>query len=348
MNRSFLLPLLAALSFSFMTWHLLQTNRVMPAAEPPVEPSRSPYTGTIAGAGLIEARSENIEVAAIVPGTVAEVVVKVGDVVEAGTPLFRLDDRQRRADLVVQTAKLTEMRGQLQRMQQLPRPEDVPPSEARVAKARADVQARKDDLDRIEQLVARNVATSQDKTQAELAFLAARALETQAVAEHAKLLAGAWEEDLAVMRAQVTMAEEAVAQSQVELERLVVTAPIAGRVLKVDVRPGEFVGTPPGQPLIILGDTTVLHVRVDIDEQDLPRFRPGLPGQGFIRGDAANPLAMTFVRVEPFVEPKRSLTNAGTERVDTRVLQVIYALEPTERTVYVGQQIDVFLDAQAQ
>ncbi|MDX1966802.1 MAG: efflux RND transporter periplasmic adaptor subunit [Planctomycetaceae bacterium] len=344
MNRSAVLPVIAVVAFTFMAWHLLQTNQSAPLASPPVEPSRSPYGETIAGAGLIEPRSENIEVAAVVPGTVTEVFVKVGETVRAGAPLFRLDDRQRKAELAVQQARLAEARSQLRRMEQMPRVEDVPPSAARVQKAEADLKARKDDMDRLENLVARKVSTQQEWIQAEQAFLAARALSEQAHAEHAKLLAGAWEEDLAVTQAQVKLAQEGVTQAEIEVQRLVVTAPIDGAVLKVDVRPGEYVGTPPGQPLIVLGDTQVLHVRVDIDEQDLPRFRPGLPGKGFVRGDAQTALAMSFVRVEPYVEPKRSLTNKGNERVDTRVLQVIYALEPGEQTVYVGQQIDVFLD----
>jgi multidrug efflux pump subunit AcrA (membrane-fusion protein) len=150
-----------------------------------------------------------------------------------------------------------------------------------------------------------------------------------------------------VARSQVAAAQQLVDQARVELDRLIVRAPIAGRVLKVDVRPGEYVGTPPGQPLVVLGDVSQLHVRVDVDEQDLPRFVPGMPGRGFVRGAGQTPLELSFVRVEPFTEPKRSLTGAGSERIDTRVLQVIYAIEASSRTVYVGQQIDVFLDAAA-
>jgi hypothetical protein len=56
---------------------------------------------------------------------------------------------------------------------------------------------------------------------------------------------------------------------------------------------------------------------------------------------------LSFVRVEPFVVPKRSLTGENTERVDTRVLQVIYAVESAETTLYVGQQVDVFINAAA-
>jgi len=57
-------------------------------------------------------------------------------------------------------------------------------------------------------------------------------------------------------------------------------------------------------------------------------------------------LGLRFVRVEPFVVPKKSLTGESTERVDTRVLQVIYAIEPGSANVYVGQQLDAFIQAE--
>jgi hypothetical protein len=55
-------------------------------------------------------------------------------------------------------------------------------------------------------------------------------------------------------------------------------------------------------------------------------------------------LPVEFVRVDPYVIPKRSMTGDNTERVDTRVLQAIYALAATNRPIYVGQQMDVFID----
>jgi multidrug resistance efflux pump len=121
-----------------------------------------------------------------------------------------------------------------------------------------------------------------------------------------------------------------------------VRALVHGKVLQVNVRPGEYVGTPPNQPLIVLGDVDRYHVRVDIDEHDIPRFRLGAAAQAALRGDPRQKFPLEFVRVEPYVIPKKSLTGDNTERVDTRVLQVIYAL-PTGAPVYVGQQMDVFV-----
>ena len=111
------------------------------------------------------------------------------------------------------------------------------------------------------------------------------------------------------------------------------------------MRAGEFVNAIQSVPLIVFGDVQTLHVRVDIDENDIPRFTPQAPARASVRGDSSHSYPMTFVRLEPYVVPKRSLTGDSSERIDTRVLQVIYALAPSERSVYVGQQLDVFIRA---
>jgi multidrug resistance efflux pump len=160
------------------------------------------------------------------------------------------------------------------------------------------------------------------------------------------LKAGAWAADKAVAKAAVAQAEAAVQQTWTDLDRRVARAPIDATVLQVNLRPGEFVGTPPNQPLVVLGDTAVLHVRADVDENDIHRFRPGMPAVAKLRGDPSREFPLRFVRVEPYVVPKKSLTGDNTERVDTRVLQVIYAVETKGATLYVGQQVDVFLSAQ--
>jgi hypothetical protein len=119
------------------------------------------------------------------------------------------------------------------------------------------------------------------------------------------------------------------------------------RVLQVNIRPGESVGTTQGQPLIVLGTFGELHLRVDIDESDIARYKPGAAGTASPRGDSGQKFPLKFVRVEPFVIAKRSLSGDSIERVDTRILQVIYAIDAADSALYVGQQLDVFLDAGA-
>jgi len=152
------------------------------------------------------------------------------------------------------------------------------------------------------------------------------------------------ENDVAVAQAQLEAARAQVAQNKVRLERMVVAAPRAGTILQVNVRPGEYASATPKSAAMVLGDVEHLQVRADVDEQNAPRLQPGQTATAYIKGDTTQPMELRFVRIEPYVVPKVSLTGASTERVDTRVLQVIYSFErPQDRPVYVGQQVDLFV-----
>jgi RND family efflux transporter MFP subunit len=148
--------------------------------------------------------------------------------------------------------------------------------------------------------------------------------------------------------AQLAQARAELKSSESDLERLTVRAPVNGQVLQLKVHLGEFApdaATAAGQPpLILLGSVTPLHVRVDVDENDAWRVRAGATAIGYLRGNKNIKTPLTFVRFEPYVVPKKSLTGDSTERVDTRVLQVVFSFEHGDLPIYVGQQMDVFID----
>lgn len=146
-------------------------------------------------------------------------------------------------------------------------------------------------------------------------------------------------------RATAVLRAAEVRQLETDLARLTVRAPLAGQVLRVNVRPGEYAPAgPTSEPLLAMGDVTPLHVRVQIDEEDASRIREGAPAEAALRGDGARRVALRFVRFEPQAVPKRNL-NGGAERIDTRVVEAIYAFDPKELRAAVGQQMDVFVDA---
>lgn len=151
--------------------------------------------------------------------------------------------------------------------------------------------------------------------------------------------------DVAVAEAQLIAARAAVAQTEALLERLVVRAPRAATVLQVNTRPGEFVTPGASRSPLVLGDLSYLQVRADVDEQVAPRVRTNMQAIGYLKGDTKRPIALEFVRVEPYIVPKTSLTGSSVERVDTRVLQIIYRFPRTAETgIYVGQQLDLYLE----
>lgn len=318
-----------------------QTPVRPPAAPPPT----NPYPLAVAGSGIIEAQTENIAIGSPVPGIVLDVAVQVGEQVEVNDELFRIDARDMEAQAEVLVTAIEAAKTELQRLEAGARPEELPLKEAMVAQAEARLQQARSNWTRTEALIAQKATTSELVDRAREQVQVAEADLARAQADLKLLQAGAWEFDRAKARVAVVQAEAELKRMHTEIQRRCVHALVAGEVLQVNVRPGEFVGAPPGQPLIVLGDTKKLHVRVDIDEHDIPRFRKDMTGIAQLRGDSTQKFPLIFKRIEPFVVPKRSLTGDNTERIDTRVLQVIYEIGPHETPLYVGQQVDVFLDA---
>jgi multidrug resistance efflux pump len=308
----------------------------------------------VAGAGRVEACTQNISVGSQLPGVVTDVYVRVGQKVKAGDPLFLLDSRQVRAELALRESMLKAADAQLAKLVAMPREEEKPASVAKVREAEANLAEREDLLNRNRALFNRRVIGREDLVHMEQTFNAAKAQLERARADDKLLLAGAWTADKLVAQAAVDQARAQVEQSKVDLDRLRVTAPVAQdskggpigelEILQVNVRPGEYVGAPPSQALVVLGNLNRLHVRVDVDEHDIPRFKATAPAKAAVRGGPNREYRLTFDRVEPFVIPKKSLTGDNTERVDTRVLQVIYAIDVNDGSVYVGQQMDAYID----
>jgi len=206
----------------------------------------------------------------------------------------------------------------------------------------ADAKAQ---LDFVEGLKGQGAVSKEDETRRYYAFERAEAALARARAELALLEAGAWKADMEVAEAEVGLRRAEADATRVELERLTVTTPVAGEVLQVNIRPGEFAQAGVNQqPLVLLGSVDVMHVRVDIDENDAWRFSPDAGAVAYLRGHTDFKTDLTFQYVEKYVVPKRSLTGESTERVDTRVLQVIYSFQRKDFPVYPGQLVDVYIE----
>jgi HlyD family secretion protein len=353
MLTRYILPLLGIIAFAFALKQMVTAQQKSPPAVPPVEPAKSPFAKQLAGSGIVEPETENISIGTHLPGIVVQVYVKVGDLVRPGLPLFRLDDRQANAELSVRRAMLESAQAALDKLDGSPRPEELPPLRARVAEMQAGLADQEKQLDRLRKLG--SAASEDELTRREAGVAIAKAQLEKSKADLALMEAGAWKFDKLVAQAALKQSQSQLEQTRTELQRLTVQTPRSNwavkndaaefQVLQVNVRPGEFVATVQGQPLVVLGNVGKLHVRVDIDENDIGRFRPNLPGFAQPRGNPAVQFPISFVRVEPYVVPKKSLTGSSVERVDTRVLQVIYRIDAVDSALFVGQQMEVFLNA---
>jgi HlyD family secretion protein len=309
MKTKWLLPLLAIAGFLFASYTVVSGSKSTPVAPAVAEPAFAPFQNFIAGAGITEAKSQNIAIGTPLPGIVKTVAVKVGDQVKAGNALFYLDDRDNLAERAVKKADL--------------------------AKALADVKVSEASLIDAKSLL--NIAESVSDR---------RAISTEELLKRRNTVLVA-KAKLESANAFVQQTKAGISNTETTLDRLAIRAPIDSEVLQVNVRPGEFAQAGVlNTPLMVLGNLDQLHVRVDIDENDAWRFDKNSKAVAFLRGNRDFKAELTLAYVEPYVIPKKSLTGDSTERVDTRVLQALYSFDKKQMPVYVGQQMDVYIEAQ--
>jgi len=297
---------LALAGMAFTVWVLMAARQKEPMPPPVEPPPQSPYESTVAASGIIEAANENVRIAPPVGGLIIKVFVVVGDQVAEGAPLLQLDDRELRAQLGVREAA-------------------IPPTQARIDEQRHRLEDLEVQYKRLQAVHDRRAISEDDVKRTWYAMEANKRVLVRNAAD----------------------LEQAIAQrdeTKLLLERLTVRAPRAGTILQVNVRAGEYAVVGATDPLVLLGDMQTLQVRADVDEVNAPLVKAGAPGVAYLKGSTTQSIPLQFARIEPYIVPKKSLTGDNTERVDTRVLQIIYRFERPTFPVYAGQQVDVFIE----
>ena len=301
---TFILAIAGVLAMGSVLQQLRSQESAIPP--PPVAPPQKNAPDDIAATGILEAKGENVAIGVPVAGLVKEVKVEVNQVVKAGTPLLILDDRELRASQLRQEAAIAV-------------------AQANLEVSRAELAKVQDMLDRLKSVTDQRAISQDDLRNRSNDVLVAKAQQQAA-------------------EAQLSAAKADVQQTALLIDRLTVKAPRDGTILQVNIRAGEYASPQNRLPALVLGDISTLHVRADVDEQNAMGVAPGRPATMSLKSDSTRKFEVKFVRIEPYVIPKVSLTGASTERVDTRVLQIIYELEkPKGESLYVGQQVDVFI-----
>ena len=297
----------------------------------------------ISGPGIVEPASPETHVAAAVPGTVARIAVVEGAHVEAGAVLVELASEVERAALAAAEAEVDAARAQLDRAVKGSRSEDVAAAIADADTAKARAELSKGVAERLEKAVATGGVTQDELERARRAAEADASAARAADARRQAVLAGSRREDVRLARAQLAAAEARREQAKAQVERLVVRAPIAGEVLAIGHRVGEFVA-PSGAPLVVLADTATMTVRMDVDERDVGQVAIGAPVT--IRANAYPGVDFTgkVTGLARRMGRKNLLTEAPGERVDTKILEVIITLD-APKGLFVGQRVICYVAA---
>lgn len=349
MNRKYFNWIIFLAAFSVLLvaifmWNEKSNRVVTPPKQITMRPV-SPFKSYISAVGIVEAKSDNIFIGSPVNRVIDKVEVHVGDKVKAGDVLFRLESDDLQADLETRSIAYESAVASLKKLEALPRIEDVTVSAAAVKSAQIEVEQSKGLYDKVIGLQDSGAMSREEINRRRYAFERAEAKLQQTEAEFDKIKAGAWQPDIEIARLEVKQAKANLQRAEANIQRTIIESPIDATVLQIKIHEGEF---PPTDslhtPSMIIGNINEMHLRVSINQFDASFYRPEAPAVAFLQGNASVDFPLQFVKIEPYFVTKQNLTNEITEKVDTRVLQVIYSFKEKGQGVYVGQQMDVFIE----
>ncbi len=333
--------------------------RQRPPQPPAFAPVSSPYVSAIYANGIIEseqAGGSNVSVYPEVTGAVARVFVREGQRVTAGTPLVALDDTVARANAAQARAQAQAALSALQELKAQPRPEVLEIARAQVNLAMANVKVARDQYEKRQASFdsdPHSISRDALDTARDAVRQAEQALDV-AVKQFGLTRAGAWKFDIDNQQRLYEAQRQAWLAADAMLTKYTIRAAADGVVMTVNVAPGALVSTQGAfdpysdslMPTMVLSSAQDhLDVRCYVDEilaSKIPQAGH-IQAQMSIRGSDAK-VPLEFVRIQPYVSPKLELSNQRTEKVDLRVLPVIFRFTPPAGVaVYPGQLVDVYI-----
>jgi HlyD family secretion protein len=328
---------------------------------PPVfDPAPNPYAQGIYANGIVESaqsHGENVNIYPEVAGTITKILVSEGETVTKGTPLMVIDDTVQRATVDQQRSQADAAQALLDELRAQPRKENLEVASAQVEMATASLKSAEDQMDKLKRSfeLAPESVSRDTLDNAVNAVKVAKANLAVVTRQYDLTRAGAWVYDIRNQERQHDALVKAVAASSALLDKYTIKAAADGVILSVQAAVGSYV-SPQGaydsytqgfDPILVMGTQSGgrLQLRVYIDEILIPRLPPAekMRAQMFIRGTTTK-IPLSFVRMQPYVSPKIQLSNQRMEKVDLRVLPIIFQFEPPPGVkVYPGELVDVYV-----
>lgn len=281
-------------------------------SQKPLSVNQNPYETGVYATGIVESaqsNSSNVNIYAEVSGRVTNVFVHDGQMLKKNDPLLQIDDSIQR--------------------------EIVAKDQAAVKYARANLINVQEQLQKIKKSYQLNHQSISQNT-----------LDN---AINAVIIA----------KENVHVTEKQLSSDLALLAQYFVHAPINGVVLRVEVAKGAYV-SPQGTydtytqgmlPAVVMGDVSPnMQVRCYVDEILVPQLPDSakLEATMFIRGLSSKSVPLTFVSIQPYTIPNIQLSDERQERVDVRVLPIVFRFKkPTDVQIFPGQLVDVYLKGKA-
>lgn len=334
--------------------------RTEPPPPPVFTPAINPFPNGIYAQGILETaqpNGANINVFPEVAGTIKRILVAEGQTVKRGAVLLVIDDSVQRATTAQLYAQAQAARVTLDQLIAEPRKESLDVANAQIVAAQTVVRAAQDAYDKQRAAAALDprAISKNALDSAATAVTTANANLEVARKQRDLLRAGAWSYQIANQRRTYESLEAGYLSAKALLAKYTLRAPHAGRVLAVNASEGDFVSTQGAydtytqgmDPAIVLGGAqdAPLQVRCFVDEILVQRLPDAarMKAQMSPRGSSIK-VPLEYVRMQPILSPKIQLSDQRRERVDVRVLPLIFRFaRPPNIALYPGQLVDVFI-----
>jgi HlyD family secretion protein len=330
-----------------------------PALPPVFTPASNPYVKGVYAEGILESEQtngKNINVYPEVAGTVQQILVAEGQTIRKGMPLLLIDDSVQRAIVSQRQSEAQAAQTLLQHLKAEPRKETLDVADAQVKSAQARLKAAEDTLAKQKAAYEFNPkSVSKDTFDNAVNAVAVSQADLQvAKREYDLTRAGAWVYDIRNQESRFDALRHSYLSSQALLSKYTLRAPTDGIVLSINTAVGSYISpqgvydtyTQGSVPVLVLGTPqSSLHVRCYVDEILVPRLpRPSRMKAQMSRRGSNTRVPLEYVRTQPYVSPKVELSNQRMERVDVRVLTIIFRVhKPQDISLYPGELVDVYI-----
>ena len=297
----------------------------------------------IAAPGRVEPVSEEIRVSSEIGGKLRRVPVEEGDSVRKGQVVAVLENDDYRAQVASAVARVAERQAALRRTINGARDQERREAWEAVEEARAVLENARAEAERRVSLYEKGVIAREESDRAKREQKVAEARYERELQRHRIVDDQTREEDIAKAKAEVALAEAELDEARARLEKSFVKSPIDGTVLRKHLKEGESVSDMRDTPIVTIADTSVLRVRVDVDETDVSKLR--IDQRAYVVADAYGEKKFwgRVVRIGQMLGKKNIRTDEPTERVDTKILETLVELD-TSSDLPTGLRVDAFIE----
>ena len=208
-----------------------------------------------------------------VQGRIVDLPVEEGQQVEQGVMLARLEDADFKQKVRIDEAGVEVRESSLALTLAGTREQEVKASQQAMLDAQADLEEKKLDSDRAQQLFGKDEISAQDRDLAATALKRAEAAYKAAQQRYNEAVEGSRKEDVAIARANLVQANADLGLSRINDSYTILRSPAAGVITVRQAELGEVVE--PGSPVVTLADLDHVWLRAYIAETDLGKVHWG-------------------------------------------------------------------------